>query len=129
MHDDMIENIKMAVGAHGGWLVQLNTAIATGTSKKTGDEAACHKSCAFGTWLESTGIKANYAATDPYKVIYRLHREFHAAAGDVTDLVLAGHLQEAKALLDGELTARSQKLVRGMQKWMQELQAQQSRAA
>ncbi len=116
----LTEMIGTAIEAHGAWSAHLREAVQTGKSRRSGDQAACHKSCAFGTWLESPETRARYAQTPAYQVIHRLHRQFHAVAGDITDLINAGDLAQASALIEGDMAQTSERLVRGLMKWRAE---------
>ena len=115
--EDLAKNIKDAIGSHGAWKLRLRTAINVGHSKFTVSDVSCDGNCAFGQWLQSDAFNAETRNGAPYRVISRLHTEFHKCAGNVLDLATSGHGAEATTLLDGDFTQQSEKLVRGLQKW------------
>lgn len=119
----MIKEINDAIGAHGMWKMRLRTAIASGVGDITSADAGCDDKCAFGKWIHGPSIDAATRTGMPYQVIRRLHAEFHQAAGQVLARVERGDRKGATDLLDGEYTARSEKLVRGLTKWKSELQS------
>ncbi len=59
----------------------------------------------------------------PCKVVRRLHAEFHQCAGDVLTMAIAVQREQALALLEGEYTERSHKLVRALTKGRGEVTA------
>lgn len=61
-----------------------------------------------------------HGSSIPYRVIDRLHAEFHAVAADITDLVIAGDVESAKTMLDTTFNERSSHLVKGISKWIKE---------
>ena len=119
----MIKEINDAIGAHGMWKMRLRTAIAAGVGDITSADAGCDDKCAFGKWIHGPSIDAATRAGMPYQVIRRLHAEFHQAAGQVLARVERGDRKGATDLFDGEYSARSEKLVRGLTKWKSELQS------
>ena len=54
-----------------------------------------------------------------------MHAEFHQCAGDVLAMAIADQKDKALALLEGEYTERSEKLVRALTKWRGEVTAAQ----
>ena len=73
--------------------------------------ASCDNLCEFGRWLYGPSLDLATRSGIPYNVVRRLHAEFHDCAGRVLALALEGKATEAAALLEGEYTARSDKLV------------------
>ena len=115
--------VRTAIGAHGAWKLKLKTAVTTGRSETTPATVGRDDQCEFGKWLHGQGIDAGTRAGMPYQVVRRLHAEFHQCAGKVLALGLDGKRTEASQLLDGEFTARSEKLVTALSKWRSELQS------
>ena len=113
--------IKEAIGSHGAWKLKLKTAITVGYSDLTPNEVRCDDKCAFGRWLQSPDIDTEIRMGTPYRVISRLHSEFHKCAGDVLEFATTGRGVEATQLLEGAFTQQSEKLVRGLQKWRGEV--------
>ena len=118
----MIKEINDAIGAHGMWKMRLRTAINTGTGDFSSADVCRDDRCAFGKWIHGSSIDPATRASVPYQVIRRLHAEFHRTAGEVLACVERGNRPAAEALLAGDYTARSEKLVRGLSKWKAELQ-------
>jgi hypothetical protein len=117
----MAEEIKKAMGAHGAWKLRLKTAVAVGRSDLSPATVRCDDLCEFGKWIYSPSIDAATKQGMPYKVVRRLHGEFHECASRVLTCALAGKKQEANSLLDGEFTERSDKLLRALTKWRGEI--------
>lgn len=115
--------VRAAIGAHGAWKLKLKTAVSTGRSDTTPATVGRDDQCEFGKWLHGQGIDATTRAGMPYQVVRRLHAEFHQCAGKVLALGLDGKGTEANQLLEGEYTARSEKLVTALSKWRGELQS------
>lgn len=64
----------------------------------------------------------------PYKVIRRLHAEFHECASRVLEMALSGDKDGAMAVLEGEYAARSHKLITALSKWRRELTSNRNAA-
>ncbi len=120
-NETMLDAIKKAMGAHGAWKLKLRTAINVGRSEITPAKAACDDQCEFGKWLYGSTIDRETRSGMPYQVVRRLHAEFHGCAGKVLSLALSQRKTEAAALLEGEFTERSAKLVRALTKWRGEI--------
>jgi len=118
----IIEEIHTAIGAHGKWKFRLKIAINTGTTDVSPDQVSCDDQCSFGKWLYGPTIEPEVAKGMPYIVVKRLHGEFHQIAGDVMVKAITGRTDEARTLLDGEFTIKSQNLTKALTKWKRELQ-------
>lgn len=118
---DMVAAIKTGLGAHGAWKLKLRTAISTGRSEHTPHTVSCDDKCEFGKWLYGPTIGVEIRRALPYQVVRRLHAEFHTCAGRVLTLAVANRKPDAMALLEGEYTERSDKLVRALTKWRNEI--------
>jgi hypothetical protein len=113
----MVKHITDAIGAHGAWKLRLRTAINTGSSEAKPSDVRCDDRCELGQWLRSPALDAQTRSGLPYQVTKRLHAEFHSTAADVLTFALDGRKDEASSLLEGDFTARSEKLVRALAKW------------
>ena len=113
--------IVNALGAHGAWKLRLRTTVATGNSAVTPSQAKCDKSCEFGQWLYGPSIDDDTRRGMPYKVVSRLHREFHESASNVLAEANANRREAANSILEGEFKERSEKLARALNKWRSEL--------
>ena len=78
---NLIYQIDEAIGAHGMWKMRLRAAMRTGKSDISAHEAGCDGNCKFGQWLNSTALSAEAKADVPYKVVKRVHADFHRSAG------------------------------------------------
>jgi len=120
-NEKLINQINNAIGAHGSWKLKLRTAVKKGHSEHSVEDVRCDDKCAFGEWLYGPDIDASTRRGAPYKVVKRLHAEFHACAADVLEKATTGNAPGAIELLDGDFTFRSEKLVRGLSKWKGEI--------
>lgn len=119
----MINEINQAIGAHGRWKMRLRTAIATGQGELDAAVVCRDDQCAFGQWLHGPAIDAATRAGIPYGVVRRLHAEFHQSAGKVVTYVEQGRKDLAGDIMVGEFAERSDKLIRALNKWKNELHA------
>lgn len=122
-NEALVNQINIAISAHGAWKIKLRTAVNTGQSQHSINDVRCDDKCAFGKWLHGSEIDGATRATAPYAVIKRLHAEFHLCAADVLEMATTGNASGAINLLDGEFTDKSGKLVRGLYKWKTEAAA------
>lgn len=120
-NQSLVAQINDAIGAHGAWKLRLRTAARTGTSEITPAVAGCDDACTFGKWLKHGTIDPTVKSGTPYQVVTRLHADFHRSAGGVLTQALAGHPSDAEAMIEGEFTARSERLVTALSKWKREL--------
>lgn len=116
-----LDEIQNAIRAHGAWKLRLKTAIKSGTSDATPETVGCDNLCEFGKWLHDDTMPAAMQAGMPYKVIKRLHAEFHETAATVLKHALNGETAKSQELLDGAFSEQSNKLVRALSKWKNEL--------
>jgi len=124
----IMKAIAAALGAHGAWKLRLRTAVTTGSSNVTPAQARCDKSCEFGKWLHGHEIDAATKHGMPFKVVSRLHMEFHQCASHVLEKAIVGEKDGARSLLEGEFTQRSSKLGQALTKWRGELAAERKAA-
>jgi len=118
---EMIEQITNAIGAHGAWKLKLRLAMSSGKSEIDPDRACVDNKCPFGKWIHGTSIDAATQAGLPYKVVRRLHAEFHESASNVLRHAINARPAAAEKLFEGEFAERSDKLVRALAKWKGEL--------
>jgi hypothetical protein len=118
MSNEQLHNqINNAIGAHGSWKIKLRIAINKGKSDHSIEHVRCDDTCTFGKWIYSAEIGEPTRQSTPYNVIKRLHAEFHVCAAEVLKMATSGNTAGAANLLEGDFTARSEKLVRGLRKW------------
>ena len=119
---EIIDEINVAIGAHGKWKFKLKTAISKGESDVTPEVVKCDDKCVFGKWLYGPTIPDDLREGMPYMVVRRLHGEFHQIASAVLQKALAGETDEAQNLLNGPFDVKSQILTKALTKWKRELQ-------
>ncbi len=120
--NEFAKHLTDAIQAHGTWKLKLRTAINTGKTDQDPSHIACDDRCALGQWLKSPVMTSQIRAGMPHQVVSRLHRKFHANAGEVAKLAIANRKSEADALLEGKFQEGSQKLVRALRKWRGEVE-------
>ncbi len=120
-HAELDKEIRAAIIAHDEWNRRLTTAINLGNCETAPADITVDHKCAFGKWLYSPDIDAETKSAQPYQVIKRLHADFHECAGRVAVFAEKGDKGQAYALLDGEYTQKSSKLMRALTKWRGEL--------
>lgn len=113
-----LENLNLAIGAHGLWKSRLKVAIETGQCDVVANDARRNDVCAFGKWLLSSNDQGSR-----FRKVDALHRQFHSAVGRVLDLALTGRKDTALTLMntDGEYARISLALTREMMEWKREL--------
>ncbi len=121
-HAELDKEIRAAVAAHDEWNRRLTTAINLGSCTTAPTDIAVDDKCAFGQWLYGDDLDDDLKAGKPYQVTKRLHADFHDVAARVAELAEAGKKGDAYALLDGEYSQKSSKLLRALTKWRGELQ-------
>ncbi|TDQ61595.1 chemoreceptor zinc-binding protein [Maritalea mobilis] len=121
---EILKEITKAKGAHAAWKLKLSAAIAVGKTDLDPKTVKCDNLCTFGEWLYGPSMTPEIKAGMPYKVIKRLHAEFHACASSVLDKVVAGDLDGAKRIFETDYAQISDKLMTGMSKWSRELSSE-----
>lgn len=117
----LVEYIDHAIVAHSAWKFRLGNAIASGKPEIEPGIIRCDDNCTVGQWLVGRTLDTETKASVPYHVVKRLHADFHKSAAEVLECVISGKSDQASALLDGEFTDRSDKLLRALNKWKREL--------
>ncbi len=101
------EQIQLALSAHGAWKQRLIDAIEKRSSAIAVGTARVDDQCAFGKWLYGETLERGVKRSEQYGRCLELHRRFHAAAGDVLSLALAGDKDAAsRAMAPGSEYAR-----------------------
>ena len=121
--DDIVKEITKAKGAHAAWKLKLSSAISLGRTDLDPKTVRCDNLCDFGAWLYGPSMDSEIKAGVPYKVIKRLHAEFHVCASTVLDNITRGELAEATKVFETDYAQISQKLMVAMSKWSSELTA------
>lgn len=120
-NDVIIDNIMKAVSAHSKWKTRLHTGIQIGEIDTPSVQITRDDQCEFGQWLHGTQIDEETKRGKPYKVIKRLHAEFHGCAGKIAHRVEQGEIDAAQELLEGDYRETSRKLMLALTLWRTEL--------
>ena len=120
-NDRLIREIGDAITAHLVWKQRLVTAIETGDPRHSPLAAGSDRHCAFGEWLHGPNLAPQVQASRPYAVVRRLHTAFHRSAGLILALVERGEIKQAQLTLHRDFAARSDLLIRALQKWRREV--------
>lgn len=116
----LAQTLRDAIGKHGAWKLKLKTSVTIGKAIIPAAEAMRDDCCDFGRWLHAPDQIKNYGQTVQYRVITRLHREFHQCAGNIMQEIESGNVAKAAKLIDTDFTPQSEHLVRGLNKWAHE---------
>ncbi|ARE38702.1 hypothetical protein RGUI_0561 [Rhodovulum sp. P5] len=117
----MIELIDVAVAGHMERHLLLQKAIERGRRGPEPENVADPKICRLGKWLYGSEIDEATRRSEAFTVVNRLHNNFHDCAGRIMDLARDFKPEQATALLHGEYKTHSDKLVRALLLWKQEL--------
>ncbi|MEZ5684710.1 MAG: CZB domain-containing protein [Paracoccaceae bacterium] len=120
MTQTLEEALHHAIGQHFAWQLHLKSSVESGQAPMPHDTARAHDCCEFGQWLAQPEQIAQRGETVQYRVIDRLHRAFHEAAGRVVEALENGRREEAHFLLETEFEPQSQHLAAGLSKWLRE---------
>ena len=121
---ELVGYLTDAIQAHSAWKMKMLKGVESGHLPQTASEIRCSQSCMLGKWLNGPHIDAAMRQGTPYKVVSRVHGEFHEAAAHVATLIEAGRSADAKAALDGPFRVQAEKMVGALRKWRDEAQAQ-----
>ena len=116
----MIDALDQAVSAHSAWKTHLRLAIMNGSSNFQPEVVKCDDKCDFGKWLYGSILSDAERAQMPYKVVRRLHAEFHECAACVLTHAISGRAEEASNLMAGNFDECSQRLQIAIAKWKRE---------
>lgn len=116
----MVEALDKAVSAHSAWKTHLRLAIMNGSSDFEPATVKCDDKCEFGKWLYSAALSNSERALMPYKVVNRLHAEFHKCAACVLTYAIGGRTEDAADLMAGSFDECSQRLTIAIGKWKRE---------
>lgn len=123
MSKSLETSLHDAIGSHFGWQLHMKTSLKNGKSSTSAAEAGRCDCCEFGKWLIDPQVQHDLADTVQYRVIDRLHREFHHCAGQIIAQIEAGDLEAAQQAVDTEFQLRSKHLIAGLTKWIREIRA------
>ena len=117
------EQIDKAIGAHGMWKARLRQAIDTGKSEFKPEVVRTDHACDFGKWLFGD-ISPELKQSIQYPTVVKYHAEFHAEAGRVLQLAVAGKKADAEAALSAssKFASISAALTSTMMEWKRAVQ-------
>lgn len=119
-NQELAAQLTDALTAHHATRRVLEIAIGIGQPHKSTDEIGNHAKCALGRFLQSSQLDAATKSGKPFAVVSRLHAEFHHSAGQVAGLAEQGQKDAAMAALHGDFAAKSDILIRALEKWKAE---------
>ena len=116
-----IQQINLAIGAHGQWKIRLRQAIEQGHCEQTVDEVQCDDHCVFGKWLYA--LPESQQGGD-WQRVREFHATFHREAATVLALALGGKKAEAEQALGAgsKYSQASLLLTTAMLDWMNNAQ-------
>ncbi|MBL8216887.1 MAG: CZB domain-containing protein [Bryobacterales bacterium] len=91
------DELNSAIAAHARWKGRLLTAIEQGKCDVSVADASRDDHCQFGKWLKET---PGLTREQHYGKVKELHHKFHAEAGNVLSLALAGKKDAAKSSMN-----------------------------
>lgn len=118
------EQIAKAVAAHSFWKVRLQQALVARKVDVPAATARRDDACEFGKWLRQSG--PDVRASEHHRKASELHARFHEAVGNCVHEIEAGHIEQARRVLEGDVMARSTDLTREMIAWNKEVDKQPS---
>ena len=119
--EDLESALRDAMVAHTKWRLRLKTAISSRTSDITPQHAACDDQCDFGKWLYGPDLDDDIRNSPPYKVVRRLHAEFHKVASESLEGALNGQKRWNDKTALQEFDTSSAQLNKALSKWLSEL--------
>lgn len=113
------DEIDAAISAHEVWKVRLAEAIESHTVDLPVDRICRDDCCEFGAWLYSDSITPIEKSSQRYKLVRHLHADFHKAAAEVAEFVLAGQAVVANDLMSetGRFSVVSKRLIAALNDW------------
>lgn len=113
------QEIDRAMSAHTEWTNQLRETIQSCSCSTPIEVIQSDHQCEFGRWLYSDAITPTEKAAPRFKIVQKLHAEFHRTAAKVALLAQTGRQTDANTMLqeNGEYGAISRKLINAMEDW------------
>lgn len=118
----MTDHLTAAIVVHECWRDDLPFLLAQDRAGARRAALADDRACALGAWLNGPEITPATRATPAWRVVARLHREYHETLGEVARLIDEGRPAAAKAHVVSASMARSNRLIAALQKWCAELE-------
>lgn len=93
----LMQVLKDALTAHEGWREEFKRAVVLERSLDRGAIAGT-ESCALGKWLAGPG-KEEFGQQEVFAKLVEAHRQFHAEAGRIVEMLEAGRYDDAARML------------------------------
>lgn len=108
-------NIMEAINAHILWKIRLEKYL-DGTSEENLDPMVICRDdqCKLGKWIHGPALKYFHDDDETLKVLRSDHAHFHVTAAKVVTSVQQNNNAAAEAIMDGEYTKASRKVVHGL---------------
>jgi len=108
-------NIMEAINAHILWKIRLEKYL-DGTSEENLDaNVICRDDqCKLGKWIHGPALHYFHEDDETLQILRSDHAHFHVTAASIVTHVQAKQIAEAEAIMDGEYTQASRKVVRDL---------------
>jgi hypothetical protein len=108
-------NIMEAINAHIHWKIRLEKYLDGTSEEKLDPKLICRDDqCKLGKWIHGPALKYFHDDDQTLHHLRDVHALFHVAAASIVTSVQANDLAAAEALMDGEYTHASRKVVHGL---------------
>lgn len=108
-------NIMEAINAHILWKIRLEKYLDGTSEEKLDPMVICRDDqCKLGKWIHGPALKYFHDDDETLKVLRSDHAHFHVTAASVVTHVQANNNAAAEAIMDGEYTKASRKVVHGL---------------
>jgi hypothetical protein len=115
--------IEHAFSSHALWRVRLRDMCLHKQITQSLAEIAADDQCEFGRWLYSNAISDAERGSPIFLLVKKKHTDFHCAAADVAQSVIAGDGDRAEQMLasEGQFSRASAALVDALMHWRSQL--------
>lgn len=108
-------NIMEAINAHILWKIRLEKYLDGTSEEKLDPKVICRDDqCKLGKWIHGPALKYFHDDDETLHVLRADHAHFHVTAASVVTNVQANNNAAAEAIMDGEYTKASRKVVHGL---------------
>jgi len=108
-------NIMEAINAHILWKIRLEKYLDGTSEEKLDAKVICRDDqCKLGKWIHGPALEYFHADDETLHVLRTDHAHFHVTAASVVSYVQANNIAAAEAVMDGEYTQASRKVVRDL---------------
>jgi hypothetical protein len=108
-------NIMEAINAHILWKIRLEKYLDGTSEEKLDPTVICRDDqCKLGKWIHGPALKYFHDDDETLRVLRSDHAHFHVTAASVVIHVQANDNAAAEAIMDGEYTKASRKVVHGL---------------